>query len=241
MTDLLIEQPVVDRLGHHLGIVEVIFRDRFGFFAEIREEHDLRNKIIAMLLSSLIFLAIYGGVMGASHSVPQIFSSAFKLPGLFLVTLGICAPSLYFFNILFGSRQNMLQNLALILTAMTTTAVLLLSLAPITLFFLITTSEYQFFKLLNVLVFAISGVMGLVFLKQGFAHSADADNPQGRKTRRILFILWITLYAFVGTQMAWTLAPFIGSPDNSFIVFRQVGGNFYADVISSFASLLGGL
>ena len=116
MTGLLIARPsvTIDRLGHHLGIVEIIFRDRFGFFAEIREEHDLRHKIVAMMLSSLVFLAIYGGVMGASHSVPQILSSALKLPALFLITLIICAPSLYFFNILFGSRQSILQVLGII-------------------------------------------------------------------------------------------------------------------------------
>ena len=54
-----------------------------------------------------------------------------------------------------------------------------------------------------------------------------------------LFLLWIVLYAFVGTQMAWTLSPFIGSPAYEFILFRQVGGNFYGDVLNSFFSLLG--
>ena len=89
------------------------------------------------------------------------------------------------------------------------------------------------------LVFAISGVMRLVSLKQGFAHSADADNAEGRTARPVLFLLWIVLYAFVGTQMAWTLSPFIGSPAYEFILFRQVGGNFYGDVLNSFFSLLG--
>jgi len=228
-------------LGHHLAIVEHIFRNRFTFFAEIREENNLTGKIASMLVSSFILLALYGGVMGALNGVAQVLSSAFKLPGLFLVTLLICAPSLYFFNILFGSRQSILQNIALMLTAITTTSVLLVSLAPVTLFFLSTTSGYQFFKLLNVAIFAIAGAMGLVFLKQGFEHSVDADNEEGRGTRRLLFVLWIFLYAFVGTQMAWTLRPFMGAPDMPFTLFRQVGGNFYTNVIESFAGMFGGL
>lgn len=224
-----------------LAIVERIFRDRYTFFAEIREEIDLRGKIISLLLASTIFLALYGGVMGASNSVPQVISSAVKLPILFLITLFICAPSLYFFNILFGSKQSILQNIALILTAMTTTAVLLVSLAPVTLFFLTTTSGYQFFKLLNVSIFAVAGAMGLVFLKQGFEHSVDADNEEGRGARRRLFVLWMLLYGFVGTQMAWTLRPFMGAPTEPFMIVRQVGGNFYADVIHSLISLFGGV
>jgi hypothetical protein len=228
-------------LAQHLAIVEHIFRNRFAFFAEIREEDDLTGKIASMLVASFMLLALYGGVMGASNSVPQVLTSAVKLPGLFLVTLLICAPSLYFFNILFGSKQSILQNIALMLTAITTTSVLLVSLAPVTLFFLSTTSGYQFFKLLNVAIFAIAGAMGLVFLKQGFEHSVDADNDEGRGARRLLFVLWIFLYAFVGTQMAWTLRPFFGAPDIPFTLFRQVGGNFYTNVIESFSDMFGAL
>jgi hypothetical protein len=229
------------REGVDLAIVERIFRDRYNFFAEIREEVDLRHKIMSMLLASALFLALYGGVMGALNSVPQVFSSAIKLPVLFLITLFICAPSLYFFNILFGSKQSILQNIALMLTAMTTTSVLLVSLAPVTLFFLTTTSGYQFFKLLNVSIFAVAGAMGLMFLKQGFEHSVDAENEEGRRARRRLFLMWMLLYAFVGTQMAWTLRPFMGAPGEPFMIVRQVGGNFYANVIQSLISLLGGL
>ena len=245
MDELLMQQssstPTRVGLGNHLAIVEFIFRNRFTFFAEIREEVDLDGKIVSMLIASFSFLALYGGVMGASNSVPQVLSSAVKLPGLFLITLIICAPSLYFFNILFGSKQTIMQNIALILTAMTTTSVLLVSLAPVTLFFLSTTSGYEFFKLLNVGIFAIAGAMGLVFLKQGFEHSVDAENEEGRGARRLLFILWVLLYAFVGTQMAWTLRPFMGAPDMPFMIFRQVGGNFYSNIFQSFGSMFGGL
>lgn len=222
-----------------LSIVETILRSREQFFAEIRDSIGLPDKIIAMLLSSFVFLAIYGAVMGASNSLPQVISSLVKLPILFLVTLIICTPSLYFFNLLFGSRQTILQNIALIMTAVTTTSVLLLSLAPIALFFLTTASGYQFFKLLNVVVFAISGAMGLVFLREGFAASVDAENPAGRESRRMLFVFWIVLYAFVGTQMAWTLRPFMGAPDQPFVIMRETGGNFYTNVIESANALFG--
>ena len=228
-------------VANDLAIVERILRDRVTFFAEIREEIELREKIVAMLLSSFVFLALYGGVMGASNSMPQVFSSAIKLPILFLITLIICAPSLYFFNILFGSKQSILQNISLILTAMTVTSVLLVSLAPVTLFFLTTTSGYEFFALLNVVIFTVSGVMGLTFLKQGFEYSVDADNEEGRTARRRLFFAWMLLYAFVGTQMAWTLRPFMGAPTEPFMIVRQVGGNFYTAVMESLYRLLIGL
>lgn len=220
------------------AIVERILRTRYTFFEEIREGVDLRAKMEAMVISSTAFLALYGAVMGSSHSLWQTLSSAAKLPVLFLATLFICAPSLYFFNLLFGSNQSLSQNLTLILTAITVTAVLLLSLAPITLFFLLTTREYQFFKLLNVAIFGISGFMGIVFLYQGMK-VVSADEEEGASMRKWILIVWMFVYAFVGSQMAWTIRPFIGAPSAPFEIFRQLGGNFYSNVIWSLGEILG--
>jgi hypothetical protein len=192
----------------------------------------------AMLISSLIFFALYGAVMGSTHSLWQALSSAVKLPILFLATLFICAPTLYFFNILFGSNQSLLQNIALILTAITVTAVILLSFTPIALFFLITTSQYQFFKLLNVGIFAIAGAMGVFFLGQGMRIVADVGT-EGENNRRWVLRMWIFLYAFVGSQLAWTIRPFIGAPSIQFELFRQLGGNFYTNVVVSIGEILG--
>jgi hypothetical protein len=219
-------------------IIETILRDRSDFFVEIRDGVGLRDKINAMLLSSFAFLAIYGAVMGAGHSFLQAVSSYLKLPVLYLVTLLICVPSLHYFNILFGSRQTISQTIALILTAISTTSVLMVSLAPITLFFLLTSNQYQFFKLLNITFLAIASFLGVSFLRQGMRAVTAADD-QGRGARRYIFFMWIFLYGFVGSQMAWTLRPFMGDPQLPFILFLERGGNFYADVASTIAEVLG--
>ncbi len=221
-----------------LAIIETILRNRYHFFNEIREGVGLTEKMRAMLISSVAFLALYGAVMGSTHSLWQALSSAAKLPILFLATLIVCSPTLYFFNVLFGSKQSLSQNIALILTAITVTAVLLLSFAPIALFFLLTTSHYQFFKLLNVGIFTIAGSMGAVFLGQGMQVVA-ASGKEGDSARRWVLRLWILIYAFVGSQMAWTLRPFIGAPSMKFELFRQLGGNFYANVLVSIGEILG--
>ena len=225
-------------LAQNFGVVETILRNRYDFFGEIRDGENLHTKIRFMLVSSAIFLAIYGSVMGAAHSPFQSLASTVKLPLLFLATLMICTPSLHFFNVLFGSTQTILQTLALVLTTITTTSVLLLSFAPITFFFLISSTDYHFFKLLNVIFFIIAGAIGIMFLRQGIITVTEKDRSEGVKTRRFIFALWVLLYAFVGTQMAWTLRPFMGIPSIPFHLFNQVGGNFYADVIESFTQLI---
>ena len=221
-----------------LAVIETILRNRFHFFVEIRDGIGLKEKMRAMLISSLIFLAIYGAVMGSSASLWQALSSAVKLPLLFVATLLICSPTLYFFNVLYGSNQSLTQNVALMLTAITVTSVLLLSLAPIVVFFLLTTSGYQFFKMLNVAFFAICGIVGVGFLSQGM-RIVSAAGEEGMRARRWVMWLWVIVYGFVGSQMAWTLRPFIGAPSMKFELFRQLGGNFYTNIFASIGEILG--
>lgn len=221
-----------------LAVIENILRNRRHFFGEIRDGTELRAKLRAMLISSIAFFALYGGVMGSTHSLWQALSSAVKLPILFLATLFVCAPTLYFFNVLYGSNQSLTQNVALILTAITVTAVLLLSFAPITLFFLLTTSHYQFFKLMNVIIFVVAGGMGIVFLSQGM-RIVSGGGRAGDSARRWVLRLWMLVYAFVGSQMAWTIRPFIGAPSIEFELFRQLGGNFYTNIFASIGEILG--
>lgn len=221
-----------------LTIIESILRDRGAFFGEIRQGQGLKEKMRAMLISSIAFLALYGAVMGSTHSLWQALSSAFKLPLLFLATLIVCAPTLYFFNLIFGSDQSLSQNVAIMLTAITVTAVVLLSFAPIVVFFLLTSSNYQFFKLLNVGVFAVAGLIGVLFLVQGM-RLVSASGREGAGARLMVVYLWIIVYAFVGSQVAWTLRPFVGAPSMNFELFRQLGGNFYTNIFASLGEILG--
>jgi hypothetical protein len=211
-------------------VIEHILRNRKDFFDEVQASNEIVTKIRDMLISSICFFALYGAVMGSSNSALQALCSAIKLPILFLITLVICLPTLYFFNLLFGSRLTLPQTLALILTAITVTAVLTLSFAPISLFFWLTAPHYQFFKLLNVAILTLTGFFGLTFLVSGMNHIQQ----EGKQMARGLILrMWILIYGFVGTQMAWTLRPFLGAPWAPFQIFRQLGGNFYVNVAES--------
>jgi hypothetical protein len=65
-----------------------------------------------------------------------------------------------------------------------------------------------------------------------------ARSPQS--TSMALLYIWILLFGFVGTQLAWTLRPFFGSPDQPFGLFRHISGTFYADLFHTIGRLLGG-
>ena len=221
------------------SIAETMLRNRERFFSEIEHDVALKEKIQAMLACSVIFLAIYGALLGTTHSIWQSVSSALKLPLLFLVTLVICAPALYILSALFDLRQPLSRSITLVLAAITVTAITLLSFATISLFFIVTTpGYYQLFKLLNVVFFMIAGAAGASFLNQGIKLTASTATGQPR-LGRLVFYLWVVVYIFVGCQMAWTLRPFVGYPDAPFEPVRQLGGNFYDNILTSTGEVLG--
>jgi hypothetical protein len=220
-----------------LSVTEFILRNRKEFFDQLRENIEIEDKIKALSLSSLLFLAIYGLVLGAGHSALQAFVSMLKLPVLFLVTMLICAPSLHIFYILFGARQSIKQTITLLLTTTGTTSLLLLGFAPITFFFLITGENYFFYKVLNVIILGISGFLGANFLHQGIKIVVNPHAVESPGRRNLFLISWVLLYGFVGAQMAWALDPFIGNPESPFILFAEEKGNFFIDVFNSLGKI----
>jgi hypothetical protein len=68
---------------------------------------------------------------------------------------------------------------------------------------------------------------------------APQPAPGDRPASMLLLYIWILLFGFVGTQLAWTLRPFFGDPDQPFELFRDIEGTFYSDLLSTLGSLLG--
>ncbi|GAB3964509.1 hypothetical protein V1634_01315 [Plantactinospora veratri] len=354
-----------------LLVIERILRDRQSIWQQIVAERDLNALTGQMLASSAIALACYGAVLGAFHSVLMALTSAVKLPLLFLVTLAICLPTLYLFNLVFGARLSIRQAISMVMVAITVTSMLAVAFAPISLFFLITAPNYAFFKLLNVAILTLSALVGLRFLTGGMqvlnahgllapaaagtagqpavaapaqasawaapqpvtapqpvavgavngetpspASTANGDGPAQpapataaqpavatpapveaaapaaaptapsqpaavqvppgqavpgqmiggqfvpqygyrvpdphpigrpaaphstsggpRPASMTLLHIWILLFGFVGTQLAWTLRPFFGDPERPFALFRSIDGNFYAEILHSLGKL----
>jgi hypothetical protein len=286
-----------------LLVIERILRDRQGVWRQLVEDRDLPRLVGQMLASTVLALAVYGAVLGSFHSAAMAGTSAVKLPLLFLATLAICLPTLYLFNLVFGARLSVRQSLALVMVALTVTAMLALAFAPISLFFLITAPNYQFFKLLNVAILALSALVGLRFMTDGMRvlnqhgllapvapapaavpaeekvpaavgagnGAAPAGQPVAQPLAQpiaqpvqvplgyvlqpihkpapvkaaggqtppsmTLLYIWILLFGFVGTQLAWTLRPFFGSPGKPFSLYREIDGNFYAEIFKTISHL----
>lgn len=130
---------------------------------------------------------VYGFFMGwfaiFNHPTPgywQMLASTVKVPALFVLTLLVTCPSLYVFNALVGSRLTLHTMLRLLIAAMAVMLAVLASFGPIVAFFSVTTNSYSFMTLLNVAMFSIAGLLGLVFLLQTLHRLSlvDLDSPR---------------------------------------------------------------
>jgi hypothetical protein len=231
-------------------VIERILRDREDVWKQVHDGRELRAMIGQMLVSAALALGCYGAVLGAQGEALQIVSSAIKLPVLFLLTLLICLPTLYLFNLVLGARLSLLQATALVSAAVTVAGVLSLAFAPISLFFLVTAPNYSFYKVLNVAILMLAGIVGLGILIDGMRAlnrlATPAPDPDAQESpvpvaeppvNMALVRIWVLLFGFVGTQLAWTLRPFVGSPDQGFQIFRKIEGNFYVNILQTIGDI----
>lgn len=224
----------------HFSILIRLLRDRKQFLSEVRSKTKLESKIASLLVASSLFFAIYGAIIGAYGGGLQIISSAIKLPALYLLTLLICLPTLYFFDILAGSKLDFRQYITMALTAVSVISVLLFGFAPVILFFLISVKDYFFFLLLNVLVMAVTGTIGVRLFYKGMRDMSGSPDAPKLSARRYLLQGWMLLYGLVGSQLGWTLRPFLGFDGEPFQVFRpEIDGNFYSQVARSIGIFMG--
>ena len=225
------------------------------------------------LSAVLILLAmIYGACMGSfalfkagGPTYWQLVASTIKVPLLFVMTLVVTLPSLYVSNALVGSRLAPAAVVRLLVAALAVMITVLSSLGPIIALFSLSTPSHPFMVLTNVLVFAVSGFLGLSFLLQTLhrlsgpaskpvrteevsgdpeavrARTASPLDPiegqvPGRHVKTV-FRCWVVLFGLVGAQMGWVLRPFIGNPNVEFSWFRPRDSNFFQAVLRAFASL----
>jgi len=146
---------------------------------EVTRISALRNGTVEVSASRLAMVIqilglLYGLCMGcyalfrtggpSDLTLAQLLSTTIKVPALIFLTLLVTFPSLYVFNALIGSRLTLVSVLRLLIAAVAVMMTVLASFGPIVAFFSASTTSYPFMLLLNVVVFTVSGFLGLRFL-----------------------------------------------------------------------------
>jgi hypothetical protein len=176
----------------------------------------------------MAFGMAYGAVMGAfggilNERVWQAVSSAVKVPLLLLGTSLIVWPSFFVLNTLVGLRHDFARASTALMAAQAGLAVVLGSLAPLTVVWYASSSDYADALRFNGVMFAIACFAGQWLLRDHYRLLVESDHRH-----RWMFWLWLLLYIFVAIQMAWVLRPFVGAPGAPVeFLRREKWGNAY--------------
>ena len=122
-----------------------------------------------------------------------------------------------------------------LLTSTYMIGIVLVSMAPIMFFFIVSAGSRDFVNFLNVVIFGTAGIFSLSMLWKSMRY---LSHKSGFQPNRTMIAGWAVLYMFVGTQLAWTLRPFVGST-GEFLLFRELEGNFYIAVTKMMVAILG--
>ncbi len=74
-------------------------------------------------------------------------------------------------------------------------------------------------------IFTVAGLYGVWFLARALqlltprAHEQSDAGARGNVGTIVTW--WLITYGIVGTQRAWLMRPFIGSPETPFSIFRR--------------------
>jgi hypothetical protein len=228
----------------NLSEIGVLLRGEPEKITAWTERADVRR--LALHLGVVVIGAgLYGAAMGWWRDPQQAFYVAIKFPLIILLTTigntllnAMLAP-------LLGLNIPFRQSFAAILISFTVTAAILGAFSPLMAFLIwnappispeaVSGPTYSVIKLMQVTVIAFAGVVGNARLFQLLTRLGGSQAI----ARRVLFA-WLTVNLFLGSQLAWILRPFIGSPSLPVEFFRTTAlhGNFYENVFHSLQQIL---
>ena len=213
------------------------FQRSVEYFEMLSDPDHAREYVFKQMIFILLFSFLYGIIMGSYNGALQSIVTGIKVPCLILLSLLICFPALYVIQSVIGSTMTIYQMVNIIFSGFFVFSTIALSFAPIVIFFMITSNSYAFLKLLHVAIFTFSGIFAVKTITNGLTFSCEKKNIYPKLGMKI-FKIWVVILAFVSSQLAWNLRPFVGSRDLPFELFRKHEGNFYVAVIQSAGSLL---
>ncbi|MCK5561246.1 MAG: hypothetical protein KAJ51_11650 [Thermoplasmata archaeon] len=187
----------------------------------IKKNRNLASYLIETHLVILLCTLIYGAVLGYYVKGYQIILNAVKIPLLFLITLYIAIPIIFIVDVLLENKISFPQMSSLLLLGFTSTSVVLITFTPLMLFFILTTKDYFFIVMLNIVICSFAGYFGIISILSGFKQFHKTGNWYPS------LLIGSFIIIFVGTQLAWTLRPFFHASDQ---FTRPISGNFYVAV-----------
>ncbi len=191
-----------------------------------------RNLLICALTIAAGF-STYGFTMGLWRAPLMGLYVGIKMPFLIVLTLACNGLINGMLALLIGSGLSFRQSILAQLLSFSVAALILGSLAPITLFMALNApssdlpgaaSAHASFLVAHTLLIAFAGIMATLHLARLLL--ASTPNP---KIAGLTLMSWLSGNAIVGAQFSYILRPFFGQPSIAVEFFREdpMNGTFF--------------
>lgn len=196
------------------------------------------------ILIVLIGTALYGATVGLWRAPQQALYTAIKFPLLVLLTAGGNALLNGLLAQLLGSGLSFRQTSRAVLLSFALAGIILAGLTPVSLFLLYNTPPLTSSASLRghsfTLLTQVAFIAGAGVIANHRLFGLLTDVCQSRLIARRVFLGWLGGNLLLGSQLAWVLRPFIGSPGLKVEFLRPdpLRGNFYEAVWHALHHLL---
>jgi hypothetical protein len=231
-----LESPSVS-VPRSLGTIDLLLRDREVMLARIRTGTNLAGILKVMVATIAVTMAIVGAALGSYRGGVQIAFAALKLPLVLLGTAALSAPTLTAIGRAVGRRSNLVQDLALVMSALAFGALLLVAGTPLILLGRAVDLTYHQMILMTVSMFGIAGLASLYMIIHAVSVESLRDGTHGWRTAVLgLVIVFVT----IGGQMSWALRPYLVRPRTPDVPFvRAIEGSLFDAITGAFQSARG--
>jgi hypothetical protein len=215
------------------GLVDALLRDHRRILDRIAADDRLTELARGLVVIILCCAALFGAAMGFYRGGIQMLFAAIKLPLAVLLTAALSVPAFMAMNAAAEGKAHPRQDATLVLLSLAGACLLISATAPIIVLAAFWEYAYHSTILLVVACCGVGGLYGLRIFVRGV---------QQRKTpARVLIGLALAMvFGAVGSQMSWTLRPFLVRPRTVQVPFiRGIEGSFMESVRMSTDSARG--
>ena len=213
------------------GIVDALLRERSHFLPRAQKACDSVAISRALIVTTVLSAGVFGVAVGLFRPGWQVVASGIKLPLLLLVTAALATPAMTGVRLALGQPARFRDDVLLVLATVALVSLGLAAFAPVMLLAVQWSASYHQVVLLAVVLCGLSGGGGLIYFLNNISN--------GGRFSPVLALVSLAVFSMVGTQLAWTLRPFVARPRAGFEWVRPLEGSFVDAVSGSLRSARG--
>ena len=200
----------------------------------MKRENTFGGGLLAQIAFVALATGVYGAVLAAWRSPRMAAYVAVKLPMVFVGTTFMVSVFCWMSGLAAGAELRYREVLGAVFAAMSVAGAILLALAPVVLFFILTGAPdaggrdalrftHACLMLVHIAVMGGAGVVGNIALVRSLRRRVP---PRCRLA--LMLAMWLLAFALVGCQFGWIMRPIVGSPniDVEFLRADALDSNF---------------